>query len=88
MTPTEAGILERLVQRSGPEHDALAELVPDVGTSRASVLHALLSVGLEAVRDRVRENGYAELDATTSTDDEREIRTARRRQLDEWREDA
>lgn len=85
VTPAEAEILERLAQRSGPERDALAELVGELGTSRASVLHALLSVGVQAVRERARENAYAELAAATDPDDEHEIRTARRRQIAEWR---
>ena len=88
VTPAEAEILERLVQRSGPERDALAELVGELGTSRASVLHALLSVGVQIVRERARENGYAVLAAATEPDDQHEIRMARRRQIAEWRDEA
>ncbi|MGQ0574524.1 MAG: hypothetical protein ACT4RN_10005 [Pseudonocardia sp.] len=87
MTPAEVGVVERLMHRSGPERDALAELVPDVGTSRASVLHALLSVGVQAVRERVREGAYAELAATADGEGEREIRLRRRRQAAGWRDE-
>lgn len=76
------------MQRTSPERTALAELVPVAGESRASVLHALLSVGMEAVREKARERAYGELAAQSGEDDRPEIRTVRRRQLAEWRDEA
>lgn len=88
MTPADVTGLERLMQPASPERAALNELVPGTGESRASVLHALVSVGMDAVRERARETAYAVLAAQPSDDDELEIRTARRRQLAGWRDEA
>ncbi|MGH4018395.1 MAG: hypothetical protein ACRDT0_03955 [Pseudonocardiaceae bacterium] len=87
MTTAEATLLDRLMQRDSLERTALDELVPDTGTSKAALLHALLSVGIETVRERAREAGYEALAAQQTVEDERELRTARRRQLDAWREE-
>lgn len=88
VTSAQATTLEQLLKQASPERAALDDLVPEVGTSRAGVLHALLSVGMEAVREKARERAYTELAAQSGADDEHEIRTGRRRQLSEWREGA
>lgn len=84
ITEDDATMVERLMQVSSLERLALAELSPDLGDSKASVLHALLSVGIEAVRERAREAGYRALLAEGVESDGAEIRTARRRQIEAW----
>ncbi|MPZ65301.1 MAG: hypothetical protein GEU83_07195 [Pseudonocardiaceae bacterium] len=80
-------LLDRLTQQGTLERTALDDLVPDVGTSKAALLHALLSVGIEAVREHARESGYEALAAQQTAEGEREVRTTRRRQLDAWRDE-
>lgn len=81
MTAAERAEVERV--RVSP---VLAELVgqdPELGlTSEASALHALVVLGLRAVRDAELEAGYAALAASLDAEDEayeRAVRTDRRR---------
>jgi hypothetical protein len=84
LTDDDLAVLERLLQTSSLERRALEQLADEVGESKAAILHALLAVGIDAVRERAREDGYRELRASRDADDEAEIRTARRRQLAAW----
>jgi len=84
LTEDDLAVLERLLQSSSLERRALEQLSEEVGDSKAALLHALLVVGIDAVRERAREDGYHELMASQDTDDEQEIRTARRRQIADW----
>jgi hypothetical protein len=84
VTEDDLAVLERLLQSSSLERRALEQLSDEVGDSKAALLHALLVVGIDAVRERAREDGYRELRATQDADEEREIRTARRRQIADW----
>ena len=77
LTEDDLAVLERLLQSSSLERRALEELSEEVGDSKAAVLHALLVVGIDAVRERAREDGYRELLASRDADDETQIRTAR-----------
>ncbi|MGH3448540.1 MAG: hypothetical protein ACRDQA_14060 [Nocardioidaceae bacterium] len=68
----------------GPERETLVTLASDVATtsfiSEAAILRALVRVGAMAVRDRVLEQGYAEMaDEYRQHDDER--RTLRTRRI-------
>jgi hypothetical protein len=84
LTENDLAVLERLLQTSSLERRALEQLSAEVGDSKAALLHALLVVGIDAVRERAREDGYRELLESRDADDEREIRTARRRQIADW----
>ena len=84
LTEDDLAVLERLLQTSSLERRALEQLSEEVGESKASVLHALLVVGIDAVRERAREDGYLELKAANDVGGEQEIRTARRRQVASW----
>ena len=84
LTDDDLAILERLLQTSSLERRALEQLSEEVGESKAAVLHALLLVGIDAVRERAREDGYLELKATNDVEGDQEIRTARRRQVADW----
>jgi hypothetical protein len=75
ITESEQSLLYRLLQADSPERAALAELAGELGTSRASIAHAVLTVGIETVRAKVQEAGYAKL-AASYTDDERDQRRA------------
>ncbi|MFC0547579.1 hypothetical protein [Kutzneria chonburiensis] len=84
LTEDDLAVLERLLQSSSLERRALEQLSDEVGDSKAALLHALLAVGIDAVRERAREDGYRELLVSRDADDEAEIRTARRRQIANW----
>ncbi|HEY0499904.1 MAG TPA: hypothetical protein VGD48_29435 [Kutzneria sp.] len=84
LTEDDLAVLERLLQSSSLERRALEQLSDEVGDSKAALLHALLVVGIDAVRERAREDGYRELMVSRDTDDEAEIRAARRRQIAGW----
>jgi hypothetical protein len=84
LTEDDLAVLERLLQSSSPERRTLERLSGEVGNSKAALLHALLVVGIDAVRERAREDGYRELLVSRDADDEAEIRTARRRQIADW----
>lgn len=65
------------------EHAALVAWAAEHGESlsnaEAAVLRALLRAGAEALRERVLEQGYAELAASRTDDQRAESREARRR---------
>jgi hypothetical protein len=62
ISPNEASLLEALRDLGTPEHRALVDLVShDVGSSRAAVVHAVFEIGVNEIRDRVREEGYQAL---------------------------
>ncbi|EWM12962.1 hypothetical protein KUTG_03266 [Kutzneria sp. 744] len=84
LTDADLAVLERLLQSSSLERRALEQLSDEVGDSKAAVLHALLVLGLDAVRERAREDGYRELLASRDADDEAAVRAARRRQIADW----
>ncbi|MFC0434467.1 hypothetical protein [Kutzneria buriramensis] len=84
LTDDDLAVLERLSQSSSLERRALEQLSDEVGESKAALLHALLVLGIDAVRERAREDGYRELQASWDAGDEQEIRTARRRQIASW----
>ncbi len=75
VTEPEQSLLDRLQQTDSPERAALAELADNLGYSRASIAHAVLAIGMEAVRVKVQEAGYAQL-AASYTDDEVDQRRA------------
>jgi hypothetical protein len=76
VTETELSLLDRLAQPDSPERVALAELLHEQpGTSRAQLAHAVLALGMQAVRAKVQEAGYAAL-AASYTDDELDQRHA------------
>jgi hypothetical protein len=69
VTDQEVSVLDRLMQPDSAERRALSELVGELGSSRASLAHAVLSIGLETLKERVLEDGYAAL-AASYTDQE------------------
>jgi hypothetical protein len=84
LTEDDLAVLERLLQSSSLERRALEKLTAEVGDSKAALLHALLVVGIDAVRERAREDGYRALLSTRDASEDEEIRTARRRQIADW----
>jgi hypothetical protein len=83
VTETELSLLDRLAQPDSPERAALAELLREQpGTSRAQLAHAVLALGVQAVRAKVQEAGYAALAASYTEDelDQRRAETASRRE--------
>lgn len=70
VTAQEASLLEELTHTDSPARKALAELCGGLGTSRATVSHAVLTLGMKAVREKIQEIGYAHL-AASYTDQER-----------------
>jgi hypothetical protein len=68
-------LLDRLQQPGSPERAALAELVGELGTERAAIAEAVLTVGMAAIGAKVEEIAYAEL-AASYTDEERDQRRA------------
>ncbi|MEV6604840.1 hypothetical protein [Kutzneria sp. NPDC051319] len=87
LTEDDLAVLERLLQSSSLERRALEQLSEEVGDSKAALLHALLVVGIDAVRERAREDGYRELMASQDAEDKAEIRAARHRQIASWGEE-
>jgi hypothetical protein len=88
VTQEEQSLLELLLEPGTAEHAALVELAGDVGSSRAAVAHAVLALGIDSVRAKVREAGYAAL-AESFTSEERDERRAeshsrRERGADRW----
>ncbi|MGI8815570.1 MAG: hypothetical protein ACR2G2_09945 [Pseudonocardia sp.] len=69
VSPVEQSLLELLTQPDTQERHALAELAGDIGWSRAAVAHAVLALGMETVRCKVRANGYAALAASYEVDE-------------------
>jgi len=63
LTEDDLAVLERLLQSSSLERRALEQLSEEVGDSKAALLHALLVVGIDAVRERAREAPFAEAQA-------------------------
>jgi len=83
VTESELSLLDRLAQPDSPERAALAELLREQpGTSRAQLAHAALALGVQAVRAKVQEAGYAALAASYTEDelDQRRVETASRRE--------
>jgi hypothetical protein len=68
-------LLDRLQQPDSPERAALAALVGQLSTERASLAQAVLAVGMEAIHAKVEEITYGEL-AASYTDQERDQRRA------------
>jgi hypothetical protein len=62
ITDNEASFLEALRDYGSPEHKVLADLVfIEPGSSKAALLHAVFQIGMNEIRDRVREDGYQAL---------------------------
>jgi hypothetical protein len=70
VSSSEASLLEALRDAGTPEHRALVDLVShDVGSSRAAIVHAVFEIGVNEIRDRVREEGYRALKASYTEED-------------------
>jgi hypothetical protein len=87
VTDDEQSVLE-LLRQDTRERRALTELVGELGTSRAAVAHAVLSVGVDAVRARVQELAYVELAESFPAHEDAERRaeaaSRRARAADRW----
>lgn len=78
LTARDVEDLTRLQDLDSPQRRALRELLgDDPGSSDAQVLHALLVLGLRQVAEQVQEEGYRELAASRSEEDEAELRALR-----------
>ncbi len=78
LTPDELTLIETLRTVGTTEHSALLDLAgAGADRSEATTLHALISLGIATLEDRVAERGYAEL-AATRTDEDREFHDAMR----------
>ncbi|HVK22699.1 MAG TPA: hypothetical protein VM677_15165 [Actinokineospora sp.] len=92
VTPEEQTLLEALREDDSVLRRALLSLSGEPGNSRAQVAHAVLAIGIETLRERAREIGYAEL-ASAHTEAElatqrAEITTRRDRARSRWAADA
>lgn len=88
VSPVEQSLLTALTQADTPERQALTDLAGDVGWSRAAVAQAVLGLGIEAVRARARESGYAALAASYTAEEvlqrREEIASRRERAEPRW----
>ncbi|HXT90112.1 MAG TPA: hypothetical protein VN714_12740 [Trebonia sp.] len=79
LTPDEQAALDAARAEGNPVHDALTELAGPAATrSEAATLQALLHLGLNAVRERAQDHGYAAL-AAEQDDEDRAYHAAMRR---------
>lgn len=78
LTADELAVLDAVRTAGTTEHEVLLDLAgAGAGRSEAAALHALLSLGIAALEDRVAEHGYREL-AATRTDEDRAFHDAMR----------
>jgi Zn-dependent M32 family carboxypeptidase len=79
LTQDEAELLEAARIEGTAAHEALIELLgPGVTKSEAATLHAALQLGLDALKDRISERGYAAL-AAAQTDEDKAFHEAMRK---------
>ncbi|PPK64635.1 hypothetical protein V5P93_005974 [Actinokineospora auranticolor] len=92
VSPEEQGLLTALLENGNVLRDALIALTGEVGTSRAQVAHAVLAIGMETLREKAREIGYAELaqsrSAAEATAQRAEVTSRRNRAAARWAADA
>lgn len=80
MTERDLADLAMLRSEESPQRRALRELSGgELGMSEAAVLHALIEVGLRAVKEAARDEGYAALAASRTPEDVAELRALRER---------
>lgn len=85
LTPDELALLDAARTDGTPTHEALTELLAAnpalrelAATSESAILHALIQLGIGAVRERAMEHGYAAL-AAAQDDEDRAYHAAMRR---------
>jgi hypothetical protein len=87
LEPVDQSTVSRFQTEGTPEHGALVswaaghDVDPRSVQSDAGLLRALLRAGAEALRMSALEEGYAQLAAATSADEQAEVREARRRHM-------